>query len=75
MLLLTALTIRDAFHTKFDGILGDLECSVWNGEMFLWGGLVASTWNLVCLTLERSVMDPGIPAQGTTSNKRSSHEI
>ena len=53
MLLLTALTIKDALHTRFDGILGDLECSVWNGEMFLWGGLVASTWNLVCLTVER----------------------
>ena len=55
MLLLTALTIKDALRTRFDGVLGDLECSIWNGEMFLWGGLVASTWNLVCLTLERSV--------------------
>ena len=53
MLLLTSLTIKDAFYTKFDGILGDLECSVWNGEMFLWAGLVTSTWNLVCLTVER----------------------
>ena len=52
VLLLTTLTINDAYSTKSDGILGDLEYSIWNGELFLWGGLVASTWNLVCLTLE-----------------------
>ena len=64
MLLLTAQTIQDVFNTRFDGILGDLECSIWNGEMFLWGGLVGSTWNLVCLTVERSVLIQDSPDDG-----------
>ena len=46
-------TIKDQGHTNTKGILGDLECSVWNGGLFLWAGMVTSTWNLVCLTVER----------------------
>ena len=53
MLLLESLTIKDQGKTKGDGILGNLECSVWNPGFLLWGGLVTSTWNLVCLTVER----------------------
>ena len=53
LLLLISLTINDIYSVGADGILGDLECSIWNAEMFLWGGLVTSTWNLVCLTGER----------------------
>ena len=53
IMLLTSLTIKNSFHTRAKGILGDLECSVWNGDMLLWTGMVTSTWNLVCLTVER----------------------
>ena len=53
MLLLESLTIKDQGHIKGDGLLGNLECSLWNSGFLLWGGLVTSTWNLVCLTVER----------------------
>ena len=43
----------DFQNMKTNGILGQLECSVWNSCFLLWGGLVASTWNLVSLTVER----------------------
>ena len=49
MLLLTTVTIKDALHTRFDGILADLECSIWNGEMLLWGGLSQGLLGLCCL--------------------------
>ena len=35
------------------GILGDLECRLWNTEFLLWALFFASTWNIVCMTLER----------------------
>ena len=53
ILLLMSQSIRDQGHTRTDGILGGLERSVWNGGLFLWPGMVTSTWNLVCLTVER----------------------
>ena len=53
MLLLATQTIKGKNKTAHDGLLGDLECGIWNTRLFLWGALVASTWNLVCLTLER----------------------
>ena len=53
MLLLGSLTIKDQGQINGDGTLGDLECFVWNSGFLLWGGLVTSTWNLVCLTVER----------------------
>ena len=46
ILLLSSLMKKDAFSTKYDGILGDLECAVWNGDLFLWAGLATSTWKL-----------------------------
>ena len=53
MLLLVSLTTKDEDQIKGDGLLGDLECSLWNSGFLLWGGLLTSTWNLVCLTAER----------------------
>ena len=53
MLLLTTQFLKDAYHTVNDGILGDLECGIWNSKLFIWGPLVSSTWNLMCLTIER----------------------
>ena len=52
-LLLTTLTIEDVYKTKSDGILGQLECQIWNSKLLLWAPLISSTWNLVCLTIER----------------------
>ena len=53
ILLLFALTIKDQTKTMSDGMLGVLECHLWNSDYLLWGGLLTSTWNLVCLTIER----------------------
>ena len=55
-LLLITHTVKDAYQTTTKGLLGDLECSVWNSRLFLWGTLVSSSWNLVCLTIERCLM-------------------
>ena len=53
VLLLTSLLKKGHFYLNSDGILGHLECSVWNSNMLLWAGFGTSTWNLVCLTVER----------------------
>ena len=46
MLLLVSLTTKDQSEINGDGILGDLECSLWNSGFLLWGGLVTSTWSV-----------------------------
>ena len=53
MLLLTTVTIRDTHAIHHDGILGELECRLWNTQALLWGLFKSSTWNLVALTIER----------------------
>ena len=53
VLLLSSLILRGDLSIKNDGILGHLECSVWHGYLLLWSSLFTSTWNLVCLTVER----------------------
>ena len=53
VLLLSSLTITDLYNTMSTGWLGDQECGFWNGKDLLWGGLTSSSWNLVCLTVER----------------------
>ena len=53
LLLLITQTLKDYYRVTANGTLGYLECSMWNNTMFLWGGLYTSTWNLVCLTVER----------------------
>ena len=35
------------------GLKGDAYCKIWQSKLFLWGFLVSSTYNLVCLTVER----------------------
>ena len=53
VLLLTTLTIRDTYSLHNDGILGTIECVMWNTKFMLWGLFASSTWNIVALTFER----------------------
>ena len=53
MLLLNSRIVNDITNIKTDGILGYVECAVSNTGFLVWGGFLASTWNLVCLTVER----------------------
>ena len=53
VLLLTTLTIKDHFKIHNNGILGWMECRLWNTKSLLWGLFKSSTWNLVALTFER----------------------
>ena len=55
-LLLRSLTNQDQTYVMmYDGILGHLECSFWNQGVLIWGGFLASTYNLLCLTIERYI--------------------
>ena len=53
VLLLTTLIIRDTHSLHNDGILGTIECVMWNIKFMLWGLFASSTWNIVALTFER----------------------
>ena len=53
ILLTSTFTVRDTHTLYNDGILGEIECRLWNTQMFLWGFLTSSTWNMVSLTFER----------------------
>ena len=53
VLLSTTLIINDPFKIHNTGILGLLECRLWNTKSLLWGLFKSSTWNLVALTFER----------------------
>ena len=56
LLLLVTLTIKDKYLLRNTGLLGEIECRLWNTELFLWGLFDSSTWNLVVLTIERLVV-------------------
>ena len=70
ILLLTTLTIEDYNYTRNHGIWGDLEYAIWNSKLFLWGPLVSSTYNLVCLTVESTLskVQKILPFFGKTEN-------
>ena len=53
VLLLTTITVRDTQLIHNDGILATLECQLWNTKFLLWGLFIASTWNIVTMTIER----------------------
>ena len=53
ILLLLTITVRDAYSVHSSGILGSVECRLWNTEFILWGLFLCSTWNIVSLTFER----------------------
>ena len=52
IMLLLSRNIDDQ-NIKTNGILEQVQCHLWNSGFLLWGDLVASTWNLVSLTVER----------------------
>ena len=53
ILLTSTLTVTDTHTLHNDGILGEIECRLWNTKLFLWGFFISSTWNMVSLTFER----------------------
>ena len=53
MLLLGTLTIRNSHALRNTGLLGSIECRLWNTQILLWGLLTSSSWNLAVLTIER----------------------
>ncbi len=55
VLFLSSFTIVNHHITHSSGWVGELECRIWNSEALLWAGLNSSTWNLVCLAVERFV--------------------
>ena len=52
-LLITTVAIRNIYVVHSDGVLGWIECRIWNTKSFMWGLFKSSTWNLVALTIER----------------------
>ena len=54
-LLVSTVTITDIYKVYNKGILGWLECYLWNNELLSYGLFLSSTWNIVLLTVERFV--------------------
>ena len=54
-LLLSTATIADLVKIHNTGILGWIECHIWNNELLHFGLFLSSTWNIVLLTVERYV--------------------
>ena len=53
ILLLKTLTVKDTHFIHSSGLRGEIECRLWNTELFLWGLFDSSIWNLVQITIER----------------------
>ena len=53
VLLLSTLTIKDPYQVRNTGILASLECRLWNTEFLLWSFFIASTYNMLMMTIER----------------------
>ena len=53
ILLILSLTVEDPRRVHSAGVLGQLECRLWNTEFLLWGLFFASTWNIAAMTIER----------------------
>ena len=54
-LLVSTVTIIDYYKIHKTGILGWMECHLWNNELLPFGFFLSSTWNIVVLTVERFV--------------------
>ena len=50
--LISTVTIADVYQIHNTGILGWIECHLWNSEFVYFGLFVSSTWNIVVLTIE-----------------------
>ena len=57
ILLLKTLTVKNTNFIHNSGLHGEIECRLWNTELFLWGLIDSSTWNLVQITIERLVVN------------------
>ena len=55
ILLLNSLTIRDAYSLYNDGLLGTIECILWNSKFLMRGLFFSPTINIVAVTIERLV--------------------
>ncbi len=53
ILLLTSLTVINPTKTYSSGWFAEVECRIWNSWALFWSSLDVSTWNLVCLAVER----------------------
>ena len=53
VLCLATVAVRDTRVVQNGGILGELQCRLWNTKFLMWGLFKSSTWNLVTLTFER----------------------
>ena len=53
VLLSITLSIKDTYSTRNSGILGFIECAMWNNQFLLWALFVSSTWHIVTMTFER----------------------
>ena len=51
--LISTVTITDVHQIHNTGILGWIECRLWNSEFVYFGLFFSSTWNIVVLTVER----------------------
>ena len=61
-LLLSTATIADLYKINNTGILGWIECYIWNNELLSFGLFLSSTWNVVVLTVERFVSTEALVA-------------
>ena len=52
---MSTVTITDFYKVHNTGILGWIECHLWNNELLPFGLFLSSTWNIVILTVERFV--------------------
>ena len=56
LVLVSTVTITDFYKIHNTGILGWMECHIWNNELLSYGFFLSSTWNIVVLTVERFVL-------------------
>ena len=54
-LLVSTLTVRDVYKVHHTGLLGWMECYLWNNELLSFGLFLSSTWNIVIITIERFI--------------------
>ena len=52
VLLSSTLTIKDPYQVRNTGILGSLECRLWNTQFLMWSLFIASTYHMIIMTVE-----------------------
>ena len=51
-LLFVGITIKNSFEVEL-GLHGEIHCLFWKTRWFLWSMFVASTYNIVMMSIER----------------------